>query len=300
MGLLSKRLWDPRDRASPPAPNRGFHALYHVEWDASKKKYDWENGPDFTGPHKRLQPSWRGRESFLTIFQTQLFHPFLQPLLKRLVPYWWSMIHTDSAPNDQHIAAMIGNSYPEAFASAVQFMRRLDTGLSGIRLSQNIAELGRSDAGNTVIAVHDTPTGSVEWSFEEESGGTRNLLPLALKVILALNMGDHILIDELGANMHPNLTHEIVRMFQSPITNPRRAQLIFTSHDATMQSEQLLRRDQIWFTEKRPDGSTDLYPLTDFKARNDRDIYSSYIDGRYGAVPVLPPLETLLPEEVTR
>jgi AAA15 family ATPase/GTPase len=89
-------------------------------------------------------------------------------------------------------------------------------------------------------------------------------------------------------------------MFQSPATNPKRAQLIFTTHDATMQSEQLLRRDQIWFTEKRQDGSTNLYSLTDFKERNDRNIYRSYIDGRYGAVPILPPLETLVPEVVGR
>jgi len=86
-----------------------------------------------------------------------------------------------------------------------------------------------------------------------------------------------------------------VRLFQSPVTNPKRAQLVFTSHDTTLQQRNLLRRDQIWFTEKRPDGGTELYPLTDFKPSSGMAIDKSYLDGRFGAVPILPDTEDLLP-----
>ena len=103
------------------------------------------------------------------------------------------------------------------------------------------------------------------------------------------------MLDELGSNIHPNITHEIVRLFQDPKTNPKRAQLIFTSHDNTLQQRNLLRRDQIWFTQKRPDGSTELYPLTDFHPRNDLAIDKAYLDGRFGAVPRLPLDEEILP-----
>lgn len=106
-----------------------------------------------------------------------------------------------------------------------------------------------------------------------------------------------MLIDELGSNIHPNITREIVRLFQNPETNPKRAQLIFTSHDNTLQARNLLRRDQIWFTQKRSDGSTDLYPLTDFHPRNDLAIDKAYLDGRFGAVPILPSEEDMLPRE---
>ncbi len=86
-----------------------------------------------------------------------------------------------------------------------------------------------------------------------------------------------------------------MRLFQSPVTNPKRAQLVFTSHDTTLQQRNLLRRDQIWFTEKRPDGGTELYPLTDFKPSSGMAIDKSYLDGRFGAVPILPDTEDLLP-----
>jgi hypothetical protein len=83
-------------------------------------------------------------------------------------------------------------------------------------------------------------------------------------------------------------------MFQNPKTNPKNAQLIFTSHDNTLQRNNLLRRDQIWFTQKRPDQSTELYPLTDFHVRNDLAIDKAYLDGRFGAVPFLPSDEEII------
>ena len=54
-----------------------------------------------------------------------------------------------------------------------------------------------------------------------------------------------------------------------------------------------MRRDQVWFTQKRADGSTELYPLTDFKPRNDLAIDKAYLEGRFGAVPILPDEEEL-------
>ena len=83
-------------------------------------------------------------------------------------------------------------------------------------------------------------------------------------------------------------------MFQSEKLNLKRAQLVFTSHDNTLQRGNLLRRDQIWFTQKRADGSTELYSLSDFSPRNDLAIDKAYLDGRFGAVPILPDEEELL------
>ena len=51
---------------------------------------------------------------------------------------------------------------------------------------------------------------------------------------------------------------------------------------------ELLRRDQIWFTEKNPDnGVSDLYPLDSFSVRKDENIQKGYINGRYGAIPFI-------------
>jgi hypothetical protein len=83
----------------------------------------------------------------------------------------------------------------------------------------------------------------------------------------------------------------LVRLFQDPTTNPRHAQLVFNSHDVTLLGDsvgdRLLGRDQVWFTEKRADGSTRLYPLTDLDPRKDEAISRRYLAGRYGAAPIL-------------
>ena len=94
------------------------------------------------------------------------------------------------------------------------------------------------------------------------------------------------LTSELEASLHPHLTKFLVALFHSPVQNANGAQLIFTTHDTNLLN--LLRRDQVWFTEKNPkNGSTDLYSLMEFSPRKDQNIEKGYLSGRYGAVPFL-------------
>jgi hypothetical protein len=59
----------------------------------------------------------------------------------------------------------------------------------------------------------------------------------------------------------------------------------------------LLRRDEIWFAEKDQAGASHLYSLADFNVRTDQDIRKRYLRGRYGAIPFLGDLNTLLENE---
>jgi hypothetical protein len=83
----------------------------------------------------------------------------------------------------------------------------------------------------------------------------------------------------------------VIELFQQPETNPHRAQLIFNSHDPTILGDsreyRLLGRDQTWFTEKRIDGSTRLFPLLDLDPRKHEAIGRRYLEGRYGATPII-------------
>ncbi|WP_287240670.1 MULTISPECIES: ATP/GTP-binding protein [unclassified Okeania] len=76
-------------------------------------------------------------------------------------------------------------------------------------------------------------------------------------------------------------------LFNSNTTNPKNAQLIFTTHDTNLLSNKIFRRDQIWFTEKNRQGATDLYSLVEYKVPNDAPFESDYIKGKYGAIPFL-------------
>ena len=143
-----------------------------------------------------------------------------------------------------------------------------------------------------VRLVHRGSDGEeVELDAEDESLGTRVWFGLIGPVVQALESGSVFLADELDASLHPALAAALVRLFQDPSTNPRRAQLIFNSHDATLLGDavgdRLLGRDQIWFAEKRRDGSTHLYPLVDLEPRKQEAIGKRYLQGRYGATPIL-------------
>ncbi|MBO7438656.1 MAG: ATP-binding protein [Bacteroidales bacterium] len=136
--------------------------------------------------------------------------------------------------------------------------------------------------------------GHVNFPFNElESSGTRKLFDMSGVIFNALERGDTLIIDELDAKMHPLISQQIIKLFNDPKTNPKNAQLIFTTHDTHLLSSKMLRRDQIWFTEKNDEEQTDLYCLTDIvlsdgtKPRNDANYEKNYIAGRYGAIPYI-------------
>ncbi|MBO7054630.1 MAG: ATP-binding protein [Bacteroidales bacterium] len=136
--------------------------------------------------------------------------------------------------------------------------------------------------------------GTIKFPFDDkESSGTRKLFDMSGPIFDALEKGLVLVIDELDAKMHPLISQEIIRLFNNPKTNPKNAQLIFTTHDTHLLSTKMLRRDQIWFTEKNNAEQTDLYCLTDIvlpdgtKPRNDANYEKNYIAGRYGAIPYI-------------
>lgn len=128
---------------------------------------------------------------------------------------------------------------------------------------------------------------------EKESAGTRKLIDLAGPIFDTLKRGATLVVDELDAKMHPLISMHIIKLFNSNEYNPHGAQLVFSTHDTHLLSSRLLRRDQIWFTEKDEKEQTDLYSMMDIvlpdgtKPRNDSNYEKNYINGRYGAIPYI-------------
>lgn len=121
-----------------------------------------------------------------------------------------------------------------------------------------------------------------------ESEGTRKLFGLSGPLIETLKKGETLVIDELDSKLHPMIIRFIISLFQSTKTNPYHAQLIFATHDTNLLSSRFFRRDQIWFTEKNPQGATDLYSLADFNIPQETEDYKpDYFKGKYGAIPYI-------------
>ncbi|GAA0898215.1 ATP-binding protein [Virgisporangium ochraceum] len=139
----------------------------------------------------------------------------------------------------------------------------------------------------------------VPLNVHEESAGTRTWLNLTVAIAAALAGPKILLLDEADTTLHPHLARHLVNLFRNPETNPLGAQLIFTSHDATMLDEDTLSRDEIWFVEKDPTAQTTrLYSLAEFRPRKHENTERRYLAGSYGAVPVLS--ETALRRAVAR
>ena len=129
--------------------------------------------------------------------------------------------------------------------------------------------------------------------LKEESAGTLKMLSLYPSFQEVMETGGVFFIDELNSRLHPLLVRNFLISFLDPKINKNHAQIIFTTHDSWTLANNLLRRDEIWFTEKDQDGISSLYSLADFsdedgmKIRKDENYEKNYLLGKYGAIPEL-------------
>ena len=128
---------------------------------------------------------------------------------------------------------------------------------------------------------------TADFEFSDESQGTQKLFSLSGHLFDVLERGGLLAIDELDRSLHPLLVRRIIETFHDPVLNSKGAQLLFTTHDTSLLDHKLLRRDQIWFTEKQADQSSGLVPLSDFSPRKGEAFEHGYLTGRYGGVPIL-------------
>lgn len=135
-----------------------------------------------------------------------------------------------------------------------------------------------------------------------ESAGTLKMFALYPELQAVLERGSVFFVDELNARLHPLLVRNFILAFSNPKINKNHAQLVFTTHDTWQLSNQLLRRDEIWFTEKDKDGLSTLYSLADFvdedgsRIRKDESYEKNYLLGKYGAIPTLETISFLKEE----
>ena len=178
---------------------------------------------------------------------------------------------------------------PKMRQCIVAFAQFADFGISDIRKIDNTVTSSHLQYDEDGKAVN-----SVTFQFRKnESEGTIKYFSLAYPIIDALDNGKRLIIDEFDSKMHPLLTSKIISLFNSSETNPRKAQLIFTTHDTNLLNAGLFRRDQIWFTQKDRYGATELYSLVEYKVRNSAPYEKEYLMGKYGGIPLVGQFERL-------
>ncbi len=140
-----------------------------------------------------------------------------------------------------------------------------------------------------LITHHSKGDGhEVKFEMSHESDGSLrviDLLPAFLEISAAKSKKVYV-IDEVDRSMHTLLTRRLLEGYLQNCSPDSRAQLLFTTHDVLLMDQNLLRRDEMWVTERNANGVSNLLSFSDYKdIRYDKDIRKSYLQGRLGGIP---------------
>lgn len=183
----------------------------------------------------------------------------------------------------------------------VEYFASFDENIKGFKIEELPPEGDGKDGRYTIDALHKKIDSDemARIPLSMESAGTLKMFALYSDLQEVLSKGSIYFIDELNARLHPLLVRNFILIFLNPEINVNHAQLIFTTHDTWQLSNQLLRRDEIWFTEKDAQGLSTLYSLADFvdedgvRIRKDESYEKNYLLGKYGAIPTLRTIDIL-------
>lgn len=254
-----------------------------------------------------LQTAWQRLTGPQTLFISQATANSSEDLKQLKTPYSWldSNLRTVSAGEGMKFMAkvlqLVSRKYPEnPLNNVVPFIRDLDVPITKLEFEATEPESpyveleSQADFAKTfremelkATLTHSTDLGSADFKFGEESDGTQNLLGFFVfwEMLQSNPEIQHVLsVDELDASLHPQIVAQLVRKHLS-LEFPR--QLIFTTHDTHLMDAKVLRRDQIWLTERDTNGATHLRSIHEYEGRESEDIEKRYYEGRYRGLPIL-------------
>jgi AAA15 family ATPase/GTPase len=281
-------------------------------WFERRSGEPFSFGRKLTGENKPIENLTRPNSLFLSA-AAQNNHQMLSPVYR-----WFSQLHFAYRERSAWYTETARLCMRDEFRTNIQqFFRMADPGISGIEVRQReipadykeknerLMEAMRSafksifdvdmpsmpggapELPPSVLLIHRGQSGTSRLPLEEESGGTQALFSLLGPVMTVLHKGGILCVDELDSSLHPLMALALVRAFNDQAGNQPRGQIIFNTHDTNLLDQAVLRRDEVWFTEKDEDNATQLYPLSDFKPRRYENLEHGYLQGRYGAIPFL-------------
>jgi hypothetical protein len=272
--------------------------LFERIFVAAKDDYDWQFSVFLKGQRVVWKDATRPNGLYLTT-AVQLNSRQLMPLFEWFQQKLSVIVGPNTNLNPTLTAALL--QQPDGKAKVLPFLREADFDITDVLVRRDpisgpvvgpvmAVEQGASGiwalrASFTHPSLDGGPPVALDYS--DESRGTQMIFQAAGAWLKVLEQGEVILFDELETSLHPLIIRYLVQQFHSPSSNPRRAQLIFSTHNTSLLDMDLFRRDQIWFVERGEKACSRLYPLTEFKPRQGEALERGYLRGRYGALPVV-------------
>ena len=178
---------------------------------------------------------------------------------------------------------------PALRAQMSSILSRLDLGIAEVIIeSRKYVEWQSGESEEIIVpfGVHRMGSQEHKLALDYESSGTQAVFVLLEKILPALEHGGVVIIDEMEADLHPDVVLALLDLFIDRERNPHNAQIIFTCHAHEILNE--LQKDQILLIEKDSNGKSKAWRLGDMKGiRRDDNLYAKYRAGAYGAVPDL-------------
>jgi len=282
--------------------------LYERKYGSQGEEYQF--GEKLEGG-KELHQAWRKLTGPQVLFITQAVANSSEELQQLRTPFMWlekgMLLAGTNMRNWAHATQALARDFPHISKEISAFLKDLDVPIAAIKFNDEgprfseIKKLTDEDLAdekqreifeaahlNKTTLTHSTALGTADFSFDEESDGTKGLmgfwLPWDMVSTAELKGMKTLIVDELDSSLHPEIVRALVSKllkFDSPV------QLIFTTHDTHLMNTRLLRRDQFWLTERDINGATALRSIHDFEGREGEDIEKRYFHGRYRSLPLL-------------
>jgi uncharacterized protein len=281
---------------------------YHRTYDEEQQIYTWARPATGFKRDKSLEEKTRANSAFLSV-APQFNHPQLTPVFNWFqTNFHFIQLSADEGFSPNFTAKQLAK--PSHHGRILTLLKNADIGVSDVKVDRKINKTGVftkffSEGGVGNLTVEEVMAyreemkiqlshkvdgmAPVSLDFEsEESAGTRRFFSLIGPWLDILESGKTVFIDEIETSLHPLLIKGLLKLLFSAENNPKGAQVVFTTHNPIFLDTTLMRRDQIWFTEKSSTGATHLYPLTDYQPRKDEALAKGYLSGRYGGIPFIP------------
>lgn len=296
VGATQSRITDELLIAYPRGKETPLYSRKHVN-DVDEYTF----GDAFEGD-KVLREAWRRLTGPQSLFISQAVANSSEELRQLRIPFNWltnGLFVLDDGPRQLF---EMGGRRPrkEEWASEISaFLQDVDVPVTNIRWERTKGKSGNGlidreregySEGSKTTLTHETRLGRADFDLSEESSGTRNLigfwLPwsiLTMETETAPTEYGLFIVDELDSSLHPELVEHLV---SKHIASGTKTQLIFTTHDTHLMSTRLLRRDQLWVTDRNSAGATKLTSIHSFEGRESEDVEKRYFEGRYRGLPI--------------
>jgi uncharacterized protein len=254
------------------------------DYNPRRQLEEWEPfSPSFHGPREVWRQATRPRTLFLTT-AAQLDAELLQPLFR-----WFAecieIVSPRDIVNSSGLAAQLGA--PNLKPRVLEVVNSAGIPITDFRPAEpDFGSSNGHDGRRSMEFLHVCGNEPPMWlNSTFEAAGVNQLFGLVAPMLRTVDAGKLLVIDDFDMHLHPLVAKMLMQLIQHPAMAKRGAQLLLTSHNATLMDLDILRRDEIWLLELDPRQSSRLTSLTLQSPRKHEIISKAYLRGRYGAIP---------------